>query len=69
MYWNRKRIQPKDWDSALHQLSQDYHDLMGKAHLFHASIEENRSGLLEGIHRVEKSILGLKAITNPNLKE
>lgn len=69
VYWNRRRIQPKDWDSALHQLSQDYHELMSKAHLFHASIEENRSGILEGIHRMEKTILGLKTLTNPNQKE
>ncbi|MCU0824860.1 MAG: hypothetical protein MUF77_09495 [Leptospira sp.] len=69
VYWNRRRIQPRDWDSALHQLSQDYHELMSKAHLFHASIEENRSGILEGIHRMEKTILGLKTLTNPNQKE
>ncbi|MDF3822100.1 hypothetical protein P3G55_19500 [Leptospira sp. 96542] len=62
MYWNRKRIEPKNWESALHQLSLDYHQLLGKAHSLHENIQENRAGLLGEIEQVERSIQGMKSL-------
>ncbi|PJZ46943.1 hypothetical protein [Leptospira brenneri] len=61
-YWNQRRIQPKNWDSALHQLSLDYHQLVGKAHLYHNEIQENRGNLREEIERMERSIQGIKSL-------
>ncbi|MCW7491498.1 hypothetical protein ND861_02400 [Leptospira sp. 2 VSF19] len=62
IYWKKRRIAPIQWDSALHQLSLDYHQLVGKAHLYHGKIEENRSGLLEEMERLEQSIQGIKSL-------
>ncbi|TGK81822.1 hypothetical protein EHQ24_11050 [Leptospira noumeaensis] len=62
LYWKKRRIQPKIWESALHQLSSDYHKLVGNAHLFHENIQENRNSLLEEIKRMEESIQGIKSL-------
>lgn len=62
LYWNKRRIQPKTWDSALHQLSLDYHQLLGKAHLYHEEIQENRDRLRKEIEQMERSIAGIKSL-------
>lgn len=62
LYWNKRRIQPKTWDSALHQLSLDYHQLVGKAHLYHEEIQENRDSLREEIEQMERSLAGIKSL-------
>ncbi|MCW7480078.1 hypothetical protein [Leptospira kanakyensis] len=62
IYWKKRRIQPKTWESALHQLSKDYHNLVGNAHLFHENIQENRGHLLEEIKQMEQSIQGIKSL-------
>lgn len=62
IYWNKRRIQPKVWDSALHQLSLDYHQLVGKAHLYHEEIQENRDSLYQEMERLELSLKGIKSL-------
>ncbi|EMY63134.1 hypothetical protein [Leptospira terpstrae] len=61
-YWNKKRIQPKHWESALHQLSLDYHQLVGNAHLNHTEIQENRDSLYKEIEKLELSLKGMKSL-------
>lgn len=61
-YWNKKRIQPKHWESALHQLSLDYHQLLGNAHLNHTEIQENRDSLYKEIEKLELSLKGMKSL-------
>lgn len=61
-YWNNRRIQPKTWESALHQLSIDYHQLVGKAHLYHEEIQENRDSLQQEMERLELSLKGIKSL-------
>lgn len=61
-YWNQKRIQPKHWESALHQLSLDYHQLVGNAHLNHTEIQENRDSLYKEIEKLELSLKGMKSL-------
>lgn len=61
-YWNKKRIQPKHWESALHQLSMDYHQLVGNAHLNHTEIQENRDSLYKEIEKLELSLKGMKSL-------
>ncbi|XDD54180.1 hypothetical protein AB3N62_17195 [Leptospira sp. WS4.C2] len=62
LYWNKRRIQPKSWESALHQLSLDYHQLVGKAHLHHGEIQENRDSLFLEMERLELSLKGMKSL-------
>lgn len=62
LYWNKRRIQPKSWESALHQLSLDYHQLVGKAHLHHGEIQENRDSLFLDMERLELSLKGMKSL-------
>lgn len=62
LYWNKRRIQPKNWESALHQLSLDYHQLVGKAHLHHGEIQENRDSLFLEMERLELSLKGMKSL-------
>ncbi|PJZ83493.1 hypothetical protein [Leptospira harrisiae] len=62
IYWKKRRITPEKWESALHQFSLDYHQLVGKAHLYHTEIQENRGSLLEEINRIEQSIQGIKSL-------
>lgn len=61
-YWNKKRVQPKHWESALHQLSMDYHQLVGNAHLNHTEIQENRDSLYKEIEKLELSLKGMKSL-------
>ncbi|XDD46457.1 hypothetical protein AB3N60_17405 [Leptospira sp. WS39.C2] len=62
MYWKKRRILPKQWDSALHQIALDYHNFMGKAHGFHASIQENRETIEKEIEQLEQSLQGIKSL-------
>lgn len=62
IYWNKRRIQPKTWESALHQLSLDYHQLVGKAHLYHETIQENQDSLYQELERLELSLKGIKSL-------
>ncbi|TGM37448.1 hypothetical protein [Leptospira biflexa] len=62
LYWKKRRISPKLWDSALHQVSLDYHQLMGKLHGFHDSIFENRETIETEIQQLESSLQGIKSL-------
>ncbi|TGM52640.1 hypothetical protein [Leptospira vanthielii] len=61
-YWNKRRIEPKNWESALHQLSLDYHQLVGKAHFYHGEIQENRDSLHQEMEQLELSLKGIKSL-------
>ncbi|MCT8334232.1 hypothetical protein NUH30_11170 [Leptospira sp. 85282-16] len=62
IYWKKRRIAPVLWDSALHQLSLDYHQWVGKAHLYHDKIQENRGSLLEELDRLDQSLKGIRSL-------
>ncbi|MCG6147219.1 hypothetical protein [Leptospira levettii] len=62
MYWKKRRIAPKQWEAALHQVSLDYHEFMGKAHGFHNVIQENRESIQKEIERLEQSLQGIKGL-------
>lgn len=61
-YWKKRRLAPKLWDSALHQLALDYHQLMAKAHGLHDSLPENREAIETEIRRLEESLVGMKSL-------
>ncbi|MGV3667214.1 MAG: hypothetical protein ACO1NV_13860 [Leptospira bouyouniensis] len=62
LYWKKRRMNPKLWDSAIHQVSLDYHQLMGKLHGLHHSIEENRESIEIEIQQLETSLQGIKSL-------
>lgn len=64
LYWKKRRIAPKQWDAALHQISLDYHAFMGKAHGFHNAIQENRNEIQSEIERLEQSLQGIKLLVS-----
>lgn len=62
MYWKKRRVSPKQWETALHQISLDYHNFMGKAHGFHNAIPENRETIELELNRLETSLQGIKTL-------
>jgi hypothetical protein len=61
-YWKKRRLAPKSWETALHQLTLDYHQLMSRAHGLHDSLPENRDAIETEIRRLEESLMGMKSL-------
>ncbi|EOQ89793.1 hypothetical protein LEP1GSC202_1065 [Leptospira yanagawae serovar Saopaulo str. Sao Paulo = ATCC 700523] len=64
IYWKKRRISPKAWDLALHQIALDYHRLMGTLHGHHNAIHENRESIESEIQQLETSLQGIKSLLN-----
>lgn len=57
----KRRIEPRNWEVALGQLSSDYHQMMAICHAKSDAILENQNQITEKMEALEKSLQGLKS--------
>ncbi|GEM_PF-4053546 len=59
---SKKRIQPRDWEMSLGQISKDYNELMSFGYGKTNSAIESAKELKEKIQNLESALLGLKSL-------